>query len=318
MAVMQAARPATLPHRRRMSKLARQEMNWGLIFLSPWIIGFLAFTALPMIVAALFSFTDFNMIHPEEWQFIGLKNYARLFNDQQVVDSMMVTLRFAVISVPLSIALPLALALLVNAKNLLGKRVFRTLFYMPTMIPVVATVMVWGGVLNSESGWINKALEAFLGIQGPNWLQDKTWVLPALVIMGFWGVGTTMLMLLAGLQNVPTELYDAATVDGAGPVARLRHITIPMISPVIFYNLTLSVIGTFQYFTQAYVISNGRGDPDGATLFYNLYLYKTAWGFNDMGYGATLAWVLFFICLTLTIILFATQRRWVYYAGGEG
>jgi multiple sugar transport system permease protein len=300
-----------------MSKLAWREMNWGLIFLSPWIIGLLAFTALPMVVAVIFSFTDFNMIHPEEWRFIGLRNYARLFNDQQVVDSMMVTLRFAVISVPLSIALPLALALLVNAKNLIGKSLFRTLFYMPTMIPVVATVMVWGGALNSESGWINKALEAWFGIQGPNWLQDKNWVLPALAIMGFWGVGSTMLMLMAGLQHVPTELYDAATVDGAGPIARLRHITIPMISPVIFYNLTLSIIGTFQYFTQAYVISNGRGDPDGATLFYNLYLYKTAWSFNDMGYGATLAWVLFIICLLLTIFLFATQRRWVYYAGGE-
>ncbi|HOQ99271.1 MAG TPA: sugar ABC transporter permease [Anaerolineae bacterium] len=300
-----------------MSKLARREMKWGLIFLSPWFAGFLAFTVLPIIASLVFSVTDFNLVKPEETTFIGLRNYARLFGDRQVLESLLVTVRFALISVPLGMLLPLGLALLVNSPNLMARNLFRTFFYMPIMIPVVAGVMIFQGVLNSQSGWVNRFL-GLLGIMGPEWFQSKTWVLPALTLMGFWGVGNTMMYLLAGLQNVPTELHEAAKVDGAGPFRRLLTITLPMISPVIFYNLTLSLIGTFQYFTQAYVISHGRGDPDGATLFYNLYLFKTAFTFSDMGYGATLAWLLFVIVLALTIFLFRTSGRWVYYAGEEG
>ena len=302
--------------RRLMSPLARREMNWGLIFLSPWIAGFLGFTLIPMVASFAFSLTNFNLVQPNATQFIGLGNYLRLFRDPQLANSMLVTLRFAVISVPLSLAFPLVVAVLVNSPRLQAKSVFRTLFYMPTMIPVVAGVMIFQGVLNSQSGWVNRFLALF-GIMGPQWFQSKIWVLPALTLMGFWGLGNTMLTLLAGLQNVPTELHEAARVDGAGPLRSFFTITIPMISPVIFYNLTLGLIGSFQYFTQAYVISNGRGDPDGATLFYNLYLFKTAFAFNDMGYGATLAWLLFVIVLALTLMLFGSARRWVYYAGGE-
>jgi multiple sugar transport system permease protein len=299
------------------SQFAQREVKWGLLFLSPWIIGFLAFTLLPMVASLIFSFTNFNPIHPDETRFIGLANYQLLISDPQLINAISVTLRFALISVPLSIILPLLLAVLVNAKNLRFKNFFRTLFYMPYMIPVVAGVMVWGGILNSESGWLNVFINNVFGIQGPRWFQDETWVLPALTIMGFWGVGNTMMIMLAGLQNVPTELYEAAKVDGAGPVRSFFAITIPMISPVIFYNLVLSLIGSFQYFTQAYVISNGRGDPNGATMFYNLYLYKTAFSFMDMGYGATLAWAMFVVVLLLTVVLFNTANRWVYYAGGD-
>lgn len=301
---------------RHLSRLQRREAWFGFAFISPWLVGFLIFTILPMIAALVFSMTEFNLLDMSGFRFIGFTNYVRVFSDPQVLASLGITLRFALIAIPLAIGLPLGLAVLVNSKYLLGKNIFRTLFYMPIMIPVVAVVVIFGGVLNSESGWINRALET-IGIQGPKWFQDEKWVLPALAIMGFWTVGNTMLVMLAGMQNVPTELYEAAKVEGAGPWTMFRHITLPMISPIIFYNVVLALIATFQYFTQAFVISNGRGDPNGSTMFYNLYLYKTAFAFLDMGYGAALAWVLFAVVLLLTIALFRTSSRWVYYAGGE-
>lgn len=303
--------------RRGFSGLARREIRWGLLFLSPWIFGFFVFTLLPMVASLAFSVTNYNPIHPEQLRFVGLRNYAQMFSDPFMRQAWGVTLRFVLISVPLSIAFPLALAVLVNSEKLFARNIYRTLFYMPTMIPIVVNVIIWGGIMNSETGWLNRAIEFVLGVQGPRWYQDPVWVIPALTIMGFWGVGNTMLIFLAGLQNVPTELYDAAKVDGAGAISRFFRVTLPMISPVIFYNLMLSVIGAFQYFVQAYIIGNGRGDPNGATMFYNLYLYRIAFNFLDMGYGATLAWAMFVVVLILTIILWNTQRRWVYYAGGE-
>ncbi|NPV57689.1 MAG: sugar ABC transporter permease [Anaerolineae bacterium] len=299
------------------SAVQRRETRWGLLFLSPWIIGFFLFTLLPMLASLIFSFTNYNPIHPDETEFVGLVNWARLFTDPFMRQAWGVTLRFVCISVPLSIIFPLSIAVLVNSEKLFAKNVFRTLFYMPSMIPVVVNVIIFNGVMNSESGWLNKAIEFLLGVEGPRWFQDEAWVIPALTIMGLWGVGNTMLTMLAGLQNVPTELYDAAKVDGATGVRRFFNITLPMISPVIFYNLMLAIIGSFQYFTQAYIIGNGRGDPNGATMFYNLYLYRTAFNFLDMGYGATLAWAMFVVVLILTVILFRTQKRWVYYAGGD-
>jgi len=296
--------------------ISQREAMWGWIFLSPWIVGVLAFTAIPMLASLVLSLTNYNPIHPEELRFIGLRNFVRFFGDPGMYQAAGVTLRFVLISVPLSIIIPLSLAVLVNAKYLFAKNIFRTLFYMPIMIPTVVGVMVWGGILNSNSGWLNRFLDWF-GIAGPAWFQDEKWVVPAIVIMGFWGVGNAMMIFLAGLQNVPTELYEAAKVDGAGAVYTFFKITLPMISPVIFYNLTLSLIGSFQIFTPGYIIGNGRGDPNGATMFYNIYLYKEAFNFQDMGYGTTLAWAMFIVVLILTIILFKTQSRWVYYAGGE-
>lgn len=309
--------PAQTARQKKVTTVSQRETRWGYVFLSPWIIGFLVFTLLPMLASLVFSVTNYNPIHPDQMRFIGLTNYARLFGDEIVLKAIAVTLRFALISVPLGIAIPLAIAALVNSKNLFGKNFFRTLFYMPYMIPVVAGVMIWGGILNSDSGWLNFILKNFFGIQGPPWLTSETWVVPSLVIMGFWGIGNAMLTMLAGMQNVPTELYEAATVDGANPVQKFFTITVPMITPIIFYNLVLGLIGSFQYFTQAYIIGNGRGDPNNSTLFYNLYLYKTAFAFLDMGYGSTLAWAMFVVVLLLTIVLFQTSKRWVYYAGGE-
>jgi multiple sugar transport system permease protein len=303
---------------RPQSALKRREITWGFVFLAPWIFGFIVFTLLPMAASLVFSVTRFNLIKPEEgFSFVGPQNWLRLLSDPQVGQSLLISVRFALISVPLAIIVPLGLAMLVNSKNLIAKNVFRALFYMPTMIPVVATVLIWQGVLNSDSGWVNRFIQWAFGAEGPRWFQDERIVLLSLTIMGFWGVGGAMLTMLAGLQNVPTELYEAAKVDGAGPVYTFFRITVPMISPIIFYNLTLAIIGSFQYFVQAYIISAGRGDPNGSTMFFNLYLYKTAFSFQDMGYGATLAWLMFLIVLTLTMILFRTSGRWVYYASGE-
>jgi multiple sugar transport system permease protein len=204
--------------------------------------------------------------------------------------------------------------MLVNHTLLAGRSVFRTLFYMPMQIPIVASTIVWIGVLNANNGWLNMALEA-AGLPGPNWLQSTFWVGPALGLMGLWGIGNMMLIFLAGLQSVPTELYDAVKVDGAGRWATFRSLTLPMLSPVLFYNLIICLIGTFQYFTQAWVVSNGRGDPDRATLFFNLNLFREAFAFFNMGYAAALAWLLFVIVLGLTILLFRTAGSWVYQAG---
>jgi multiple sugar transport system permease protein len=297
--------------------IQQRETLWGFIFLSPWILGFFIFTAIPMVVSLIFSFTNYNPIHMDQTRFVGLANWKQLFTDPLVITSTKVTLKFALISLPLSIILPLGAAVLVNSDKLWGKNIFRTLFYMPYMIPAVVGVMVWGGILNSESGWLNNFIKWLFGVEGPRWYQDEKWVVPAIVIMGFWGIGNTMMTMLAGLQNVPTELYEAAKVDGASPSRSFFNITVPMISPIIFYNLVLALIGAFQQFTAAYIIGNGRGDPNGATLFYNLYLYKEAFGYLDMGYGSTLAWALFIIVLIITIVLFRTQNRWVYYAGGN-
>ena len=302
------------PMRRRDSMRSREALS-GLAFVAPFIVGFVVFSALPMLASLVLSLTDFDPRRPGEVRFIGLGNYANMLRDPILLESLWVTVRFALLVVPLSLAFALAVAMLVNSTLLAGRSVFRTLFYMPMQIPIVASTVVWIGVLNASNGWLNYALEA-VGIPGPNWLHSTIWVGPALALMGLWGIGNMMLIFLAGLQSVPSELYDAAKVDGAGPWGRFRHVTVPMISPVLFYNLIIALIATFQYFTQAYVISNGRGDPDRATLFFNLNLYREAFTFFNMGYASALAWLLFVIVLALTIVLFRTAGSWVY-SGGE-
>jgi multiple sugar transport system permease protein len=215
------------------------------------------------------------------------------------------------LAVPTTLIVALGIALLVNSPKLFGRSVFRTLFYMPIQIPLIASTIIWLGVLNASTGWLNMGLST-VGINGPSWLTDENWVRPALVLLGLWGIGNMMLIFLAGLQSVPTELYEAARVDGAGRWSQFRHVTFPLISTVVFYNLIISLIGTFQYFTQAYVISNGRGDPNNATLFFNLELYREGWRYYEMGYAAALAWLLFVIVIAITLFLFWSARFWVY------
>ena len=315
MAKTPAASPPDQPSKKRgMTTLEKFQLKWGLVFISPWIIGFLLFTLIPIIATLGFSFTNYSPVVPEETQFIGLQNYTRAFTDSKVSTSLLVTIRYAALSIPVSFAFGLLLAMLVNAEHLMFKNVFRTSFYMPSMIPVVAGGVIWAGVMNTQTGWVNLGLEA-VGIPGPDWLNSTTWIYPALVLIGLWGVGNLMLTLLAGLQGVPNELYEAAEIDGANGLQQFWFITLPMITPVVFYNLTLMLIGAFKYFDLAYVLKNGTGGPADATLFYNLNLYKNAFEYNLMGYGSALAWVLLLIVLVLTIIMFRSSGRWVYYAG---
>lgn len=296
--------------------IARREAIWGYIFISPWLVGFLLFTLAPMIATLVFSFTNLKL-NLSEMSFVGFENYRSLFNDNLAWQSMGVTFQFGFFALPIMLFLPLAIALLMNHQALQGKSLFRAGFYFPYIIPFVAAIFIWGQMLNPEGGWINKFLE-WIGISNPpEWLRDPTWVYPSLVIIGLWGIGNAMLLNLAALQGVPTELYDAAKIDGAGGWNSFWHVTFPMMSPVIFYNLILTVVGLFQYFQVPLVVNQGTGAPGGKTMFFNLYLYKTFFGYQNMSFGATMAWVLFLIILVVTMLLFWSQRFWVYYAGGD-
>lgn len=297
--------------------ISRREQLWGWLFLSPWILGFLMFFLGPMIASLLFSFTDYNLARPADVQFIGLANWAQMLRDPDVHKAVLVTGRFLLLAVPVQMALAMLFAVLVNAKHLLGKELFRTLFFLPVMVPFVASTLMWMGVFNSQSGWVNRLL-GLVGIAGPAWINDGPWVTPMLMIMTTWGVGNAMVIFLAGIQGVPTELYEAARVDGAGPVYSFFRITLPMVSPVIFYQLVLAMIGALQFFLPAYVIFSGNGGPDDQAFFFMMKLYKEAFNYFQMGYASTLAWGMFIVALGLTAVLFGTARRWVYYAGGEG
>ena len=312
MANPSVARPLRQP---RFSGLGWRRARWGYVFIGPWIIGFLAFTALPMIATLAFSFTNINLAQAEPLQFVGLKNYEALLKDRQVWASLGITLKFAVIALPLAVILPLLFALLLHSRHLWGSGAFRVLFFLPYVVPFVATVFIWGGMLNPSTGWINLGLQA-IGVENPPpWLEDPGWVYPGLALIGVWGIGAGMIVYLAGLKGIPTDLYEAARIDGAGAWASLRHITIPMLTPVIFYTIVLSVVEVMQYFLVPLVLQNGTGEPGGSTMFYNLYLYKNFFTFQNMSYGATLAWLLFAITMAITLVLFGTARRWVYYAG---
>ncbi len=296
--------------------LQKQQRRWGWLFMSPWLIGFTIFTAFPMIASLYFSFTNFNLDHPDQIQFTGLTNWKTLFTDPLTLQSMGVTLKFALIAVPIGLIIPIGMAALLQSKYLRGKRIWTTLFYLPYMVPAVSGVYIWQAFLNNDTGWLNRILR-MVGISPPDWIYDANWILVAFLLIGVWGVGNAMLTILATMQGVPTELYEASSVDGANAVTKFVRITLPMISPVIFYNLVLSVVGLMQYFVVPFIITNGSGDPNKAAYFFNMHLYKTAFTYTNMGYGSTLAWFMFIIALAITIGLFTTARRWVYYASGD-
>ncbi len=299
----------------RFSGLAWRRARWGYVFIAPWLIGFLAFTALPMIATFIFTFTNINLSQEEPLKFVGLHNYETLLNDQTTWDSLLVTAKYAALALPVAVALPFVVALMLHSRHLMAPGAFRILFFLPYVVPFVAGVLIWGGMLNPDTGWLNLALQA-IGIEHPPaWLDDPAWIYSGLVIMGVWGIGAGMIVYLAGLKGIPTDLYEAARIDGAGAWASLRHITVPMMSPVIFYTVVLAVVEVLQYFLVPLVLKNGTGEPGGSTNFFNLYLYKNFFSFQNMSYGATLAWLLFGITLAITLILFGSARRWVYYAG---
>jgi multiple sugar transport system permease protein len=306
------------PHRRprRTWSAGRREAMFGFVFIAPWLVGLALFVLGPMVASFAMSLTNFDLVHPDRVQFVGLANYAELTRDPLVVTSLLATTKFALISVPVTMVASLAFAVLLNSPRLIGSRPLRTLVYMPMMIPLVASTLVWLGFLNPNTGWLNGIIGA-VGLPRPDWINSEFWIYPALSIIGLWSIGNFMLINIAGLQSVPTELYEAARIDGAGTWTTFRRITIPLMSPVLFYNLVICLIGTFQYFTQAYTITNGQGDPNNATLFINLDLFREAFRFSRMGYGAAIAWLLFAIVLVLTLLLFAFARKRVYYAGAD-
>jgi ABC-type sugar transport system permease subunit len=312
MAAPSVARARSQP---RFSGLAWRHARWGYVFIAPWIVGFLAFTAFPMIATFVFTFTNINLAQTEPLRFVGLKNYQTLLGDRQVWESLGITLKFAVLALPVAVILPFAVALLLHSRHLHFSGVFRVLFFLPYVVPFVAGVFIWQSMLNPDTGWVNVVLKLVGVAKPPAWLEDPSWVYPGLAIMGIWGIGAGIIVYLAGLQGIPTDLYEAARIDGAGAWASLRHITVPMMTPVIFYTIVLAVVEVLQYFLVPLVLHGGTGEPGGSTMFYNLYLYKNFFTFQNMSYGATLAWLLFAISLVITLVLFGTARRWVYYAG---
>jgi multiple sugar transport system permease protein len=241
---------------------------------------------------------------------VGWANYQKLLSQDPLFwKSLGITFKYALVAVPVGIAAGVGLALLLNLE-LGGISVYRTIFYLPSIVPIVATSVVFVWILNPQIGLVNGLLKLF-GIIGPGWLQDTKWAFWSLVLMSLWAVGGSMIIYLAGLKDIPTALYEAAIIDGAGPWQRTRHITLPMITPVVFFNLIMGVIGAFQYFTQAYVMT--EGGPEDSTHFYALYLFNRAWRYLDMGYASAMAWILFVIVMFFTIIIFRTHRRWVHY-----
>lgn len=290
--------------------LTRREAITAYLLIGPWIVGFIIFTLGPMIASLYFSLSDYNITTPAV--FIGLQNFIEMFTkDYRFWLSLRVTLTYAVAAIPLGLILGLLLALLLNTK-VPGIAVWRTVYYTPSVVSGVAVSILWLYLFNPQFGVINWVL-SLLNIKGPGWLADPNWALPALVLMSLWGVGGGMIIYLAGLQGIPTALYEAAEIDGANVFQRFFKITLPLITPVLFYNLVTGVIGTFQYFTNAFIMTNGG--PVERTLFYNLYLYQNAFRYGRMGYASAMAWVLFLIVLVLTMAVFRSSSAWVYYEG---
>jgi multiple sugar transport system permease protein len=295
-----------------MSGRARRDAIEGYLFLLPWALGFLLLIAGPMLASLYLSLTSYDIARPPT--FIGPDNYVRAISlDPQFWPSLAKTSYYALVVVPVGLTLSMLLATLLNQK-LAGTNVFRTLYFLPHLTPIVATALVWKVILHPEVGLINTLLFD-VGIKGPGWLSSVEWAIPALIIMALWrgAGGNTMMIFLAGLQGIPGELYEAAAIDGANAWHRFRHVTVPMLSPTVFFNLVLGVIGALQVFASALVAS--RGGPAYATWFYALHIYTEAFVNFKMGYAAALAWIFFVIVLAITYVQVRLSGRWVYYAG---
>ena len=292
--------------------IRRQRLVWFYIFISPWVFGYILWQAGPILASLGLSFAQYDAIGFP--RFIGLQNYSEMFKDPLTWQSLKVTAIYTFGAVSVTLLGSLLLASLLNQKlPLLG--LWRTVFYLPVLTSGVAVALLWSWLLQPDFGIVNGALSTFFHIQGPQWFFDQTWVIPSFILMAFWNVGGPMLIYLAAMQGVPTQLYDAAKIDGAGAVARYRHVTLPMISPAIFFNVVLSVIGSFQVFTPAYVIT--QGGPNYGSYFYVYHLYEYAFSFFKLGYASALAWLLFVIILFFTLVLFRGSSIWVYYEGSR-
>jgi multiple sugar transport system permease protein len=313
MAEMAAPRAGTT-HRKPWLSPGRREAITGYLFAAPFIVGFIALTVGPMLFSLYASFTKYNIVSAPRW--IGLDNFRNIFlYDDRFRISLKNTVFYVIVKTPLVILVSLLLAMLLNIERLPFKRVFRTVFYMPTVLTGVAAVFLWVWVLN-PSGLLNRGL-AFLHIPGPNWFYDPAWSKPGLIVMSLWYIGAPMLIFLAGLNAIPTQLYEAAAIDGAIGFRRFWNITIPLLSPTIFYVVVTNIIGAFQVFTSAFIVSTtagkDAGDPARSLLFYEVYLYERAFKSLEMGYACALAWILFVVVMAVTLAQLWLARRWVYY-----
>jgi multiple sugar transport system permease protein len=280
----------------------------GYAFVSPWIIGFLVFAGYPFLASVYLSLTRYNIVSPP--RFIGSSNYRLLAHDLVFWHSLLLTCEYALIAVPLGIIVGVGLALLLNIE-VRGISIYRTIFYLPSIVPTVATTVVFIWILNPQIGLVNGLLR-HVGIIGPAWLKHPTWTFVSLIMMSLWGVGGSMVVYLAGLKDIPVFLYEAAIIDGASALQRLRYVTLPMLTPVVFFNLVMGAINAFQYFTQAYVLQQQEA-PQESTRFYAVYLFERAWRYLDMGYASAMAWVLFIVIMVITGLIFRTHRKWVHY-----
>ncbi|WP_328523238.1 carbohydrate ABC transporter permease [Kribbella sp. NBC_00359] len=290
-----------------MSTLRRREALWFYLFASPWIIGFVVFLLGPMLASVYISLTDWDSFTPPKW--VGLQNYNRLLTEDPVFwKALWNTFYYAAISVPLGLGIGLWLANLLN-KQVRARKVFRTLIYLPTLVPLVATAMIFKMVL-APSGPLNDVL-GWAGIPGPSWLLESVWVKPALILLSVWGAGGATVLLLAAMKGIPRELYEAAEVDGAGPVRQFWSITVPQLTPIIFFNLVMGLIGAFQVFSQVYILT--KGGPNNASQMMVPLLFDEAFSFYHLGYASAISWLLFAVILVFTLLAFRTARRWVFY-----
>jgi multiple sugar transport system permease protein len=306
-----AATPAAANGRkRRMSRLRLREAIDGYICIAPWVLGFIIFTAFPIVASFVLSFSRYTILDPP--RFVGLDNYTKMVSgDPLFWQSLKVTVIYTILLVPLGTVGGYLLALLLN-QAVKGLSFFRTVFYLPVVTPAIATSYLFAWMLNPEIGLVNNFL-AGIDIQGPPWFTSREWVIPSFIIMSLWGLGGNMILYLAGLQGVPTVLYEAAMLDGAGAWAKFRNVTLPMLTPTIFFNMVLGIIGALRVFAAAYVAT--EGGPAYSTWFYALHIYTRAFQYFEMGYASALAWIFFFVLFVFTYVQFRQSRRWVYYAG---
>ncbi len=296
---------------RGLTRAERKALITGVLFTSPWIIGFLAFRVYPFFASLYYSFTFYPILGSPNW--VGLDNYRGLFDDTRFMSSLYNTSYYALGAVPLATFVGILLAMLLNAK-VRNLSFFRTIYFLPSITPVVASAIVWLWMFDPINGVIN-ALLGYVGIRGPGWMGSPEWSKPALILMSMWGVGGAVVIYLAALQDVPRELLEASELDGANTPQKIRHITLPMISPVILFNVITGLIGAFQYFTEAFVMTGGTGSPADSTLMMSIYLYQTAFQYFKIGYASAQAWVLFLIVIAFTTVLFRVSGRLVYYGG---
>ena len=287
---------------------------YGVVFALPWLIGICVFWIYPTLASAYYSFTEFNAVQTPKW--VGFRNYVELFaEDPEFIQAIWNTLYFAGVSIVLAILFAFGLAMLLNAR-VHFQTVYRTIYFLPTLVPEVALALVWVYLFTPITGLVNLPFD-WLGLKGPCWLTCPQWSIPTLILLALWIIGQQIILYLAGLQDVPQELYDASEVDGANFWRKLWNVTIPMMTPVIFFHLVTSVIGAMQFFAIPYVMTGGTGFPAGTTMFYSIYLYKNAFHYFSMGYASAMAWLLFLITLAITLVIFRSARLWVYYAGGD-